>query len=141
MKLFIIPILVWAIGQGIKPLLNTGGNRRLNPRDILKMGGMPSTHSAMVASASTVAALSEGVLSPLFTITLAFSLIIIHDALRLRNVLQDHSKVINRLVKSLPKNADRPYPEMTESIGHKLPEVAVGLILGIAITLILYPLV
>ncbi|MDP2934106.1 MAG: divergent PAP2 family protein [bacterium] len=135
--LIYIPILVWAFGQGLKFLIKIIKRNRFDLQDFFDYGGMPSTHSAMVASLSTLTALELGVRSPIFAITIIFSLFIIHDALRLRNVLADHSKIINQLRNTLPPEQRIKYPEVPERIGHKLPEVAVGLILGIAMTLIL----
>lgn len=98
---------------------------------------MPSTHSAMVASLATIVGLTEGWNAPLFGATVIYALLIMHDALRLRNVLGEHSRILNHLVTEFPFKNGVSFPKVREKIGHKLSEVVVGLIMGVLVTLLL----
>ncbi|MBI4054282.1 MAG: divergent PAP2 family protein [Candidatus Doudnabacteria bacterium] len=134
MEIFIIPLLAWALAQGGKFLSKLGKNAKFRLTDLLDYGGMPSSHAAIVASLCTLIGLRQGLNSPLFGITLIFSLFIIHDALRLRNLLQEHSKILNQLRRLLFASSSDNVP-VNEKIGHTLAEVIVGLVLGVALTL------
>jgi hypothetical protein len=45
---------------------------------------MPSTHSALVASLVAAVGLEDGIRSTVFAVSLAFAVVVIHDALRIR---------------------------------------------------------
>ncbi len=137
MAIFIIPLIVWFLGQGVKFLLQVFRYKKLEPKVFFDLGNMPSTHSAMVSSLCTIIGLKYRWNSPLFGIALIFSLIVIHDAFRLRNVLEDHSKILNRLRQRLSTAEQQQHPEVSENIGHNFVEVVAGVIFGIIVTLYL----
>jgi acid phosphatase family membrane protein YuiD len=56
---------------------------------------MPSAHSAVVVSLATAVAIKYGVTSDLFAITMAFTGIIIYDALNVRFEAGLHASTIN----------------------------------------------
>lgn len=68
----------WLINQLAKIAISK------NKRKFFECGGMPSSHSAFVSALSTAVSITEGFGSAIFLITLAFSIIIIHDAVRVR---------------------------------------------------------
>ena len=86
---------------------------------------MPSTHSALVSSISTIIYLDFGI-SPLFAVTLVFSLIVIYDSMGIRYESGKQAEVIN----------DMAGTNLQEKIGHKPIEVFVGTLLGLIFSLI-----
>jgi len=100
---------------------------------------MPSAHTAFVVSLTTVVGLHEGMDSAAFAISLIFSLLIIRDAIGLRQFLSQHGKAINMLIKDLPDEMEAKYPaRLVERVGHTPLQAVVGGIIGLALALALY---
>lgn len=125
LKYIIIPICSAILSQCIKVFIEFIKYRRISfVRFFDGMGGMPSTHSALVASISTIIYLDYG-MSSLFAVTLIFSLVIIYDSMGIRYESGKQAEVINEIAGS----------NLEEKIGHKPMETLVGVILGIMFTL------
>lgn len=126
LKYIIIPISTAVISQCIKVLLEFVKHKKISfTRFINGMGGMPSTHSALVTSICTIIYLDYGI-SPLFAVTLIFSLIVIYDSMGIRYESGKQAEVINMIAGTTLK----------EKIGHKPIEALVGMLLGILFTLL-----
>jgi len=146
MKSYIIlitPLIATVIAQIIKVLLIR--KNKMSLKDLLKFSyaGMPSGHSAFTMSLVTIIALTQGLSSPLFALSLAFAIIVINDALRLRQYMSQQGAVINILIKDLNDDQflDEKYPLLKERIGHTKLEVMAGMILGMTIGLIMFVLI
>lgn len=137
------------LAQLIKIPLHYIGNRVWNFNLLFSTGGMPSSHSAAVASLSTAIGLTKGVESPLFGATAIFSIIIMFDAAGVRRHAGEQAVVLNRLVEDfnqLIKNIQgmsnkRPKEKMTklkEVLGHQPIEVLAGGLLGILVGTAVY---
>lgn len=128
MKYSVIPILVGIITQCIKFIIETIKIKKI---DIIRlfdgMGGMPSTHSALVSSLSTIIYLNYGIESPLTSITIIFSLIVIYDSMGIRYESGRQAQILNRLTDS----------NLKEQLGHKPLETLVGVFLGIILTILI----
>ena len=74
-KYIIIPILVWFFIQLFKFLYDLITTKKINFKRILQAGGMPSSHSAVVVCLTTMIGKTVGINSPLFAVSLIFSLI------------------------------------------------------------------
>ena len=86
---------------------------------------MPSTHSALVASICTIIYLDFGV-SPLFAVTLIFSLVVIYDSMGIRYESGKQAEVINDIAGS----------DLNEKIGHRPIETLAGTFLGVFISIL-----
>lgn len=128
MKYIVIPILVGIITQCIKFIIETIKTKKI---DIIRlfdgMGGMPSTHSALVSSLSTIIYLNYGIESPLTSVTIIFSLIVIYDSMGIRYESGRQAQIVNRLTGS----------NLKEQLGHKPLETLVGVFLGIILTILI----
>lgn len=140
--LILTPIIATAIAQIIKIILGRRNKMKIDDFFKFSYSGMPSGHSTFVASLATIIALSEGITSPIFAVTLAFSIIVVNDALRLRRYLGKQGEVINVLVEDLKEDQflDKKYPILKERIGHTETEVLAGLILGMIIGIVIFVL-
>jgi hypothetical protein len=146
MKSYIIlitPIIAATVAQIIKVLLVR--KNKMTFKDLIKFSyaGMPSGHSAFTISLVTIIALTQGIDSPLFALSLAFAIIVINDALRLRQYISQQGAVINILIKDLNDDQflDEKYPLLKERIGHTKLEVMAGMILGMIIGLLMFYLI
>ncbi|MDR2702000.1 MAG: divergent PAP2 family protein [Spirochaetaceae bacterium] len=124
--------------QLVKTIIHLLTIKRKNLRDTLglliwRTGGMPSSHSTMVAAVATSIAFYEGVDSNLFVITLMFALIIIRDALGVRRSSGLQAKVLNWLGRQAAEKLKIEFHPVKEVNGHSPLEVAVGVLLGVII--------
>jgi uncharacterized protein len=136
-NIVIIPILVFAVAQGLKIVTKSlGGSKGV--KVIAAYGGMPSAHTAFTVSMATLAGLVAGFNSVPFMITVVMALLIIRDALGLRMHLSEHSRVLNRMIKDANGVNQDKYPFLGERLGHTWPEVIVGALIGMALTWLLW---
>ncbi len=107
--------------------------KRLDLKFLVTPGGIPSSHSAFAAAITTVTAVHSGLSSDIFAVAFVFSAIVIFDALRLRGEVQSHAVLLNRWKdKVLPGEESKPLSEM---VGHTIPEIGVGIVLGVCVSL------
>jgi len=135
----ITPIIAFTLAQGLKIILRSF-KRKIAWRDVFAYSDMPSGHTSVVIAITTIIALEFGISSPLFAICLVFAMIVIVDAIGLRNYLGNNGKTINGLVKDLDEDhfLDDFYPKQLEKIGHTPLQVIVGGIIGVIVSLIMY---
>ena len=82
--------------------------------------------------------LSEGWQSPLFVLSLVFAILIIRDAVGLRQALGQHGQIINRLRNLLPADERINIPPLEERMGHTPAEALAGAIWGIVGSIVLW---
>ncbi|WP_027480626.1 divergent PAP2 family protein [Deinococcus pimensis] len=119
--------------QVLKVLLILALTRRWEPDKFVETGGMPSSHTAMVAALSTGVGLTQGLGSPLFAVAVVFSLIVMYDATGVRHASGLQARLLNELVAELRevvREGFAPVP-LRVLLGHTYLEVAVGAILGV----------
>ena len=134
MSLFLIPIAVMFMTQAIK-LLIEGWRGQFNWQDVNNYGGMPSAHSAPLASLIYMLVYDNGDLSgPAIAVAIVLLVVIVRDAVGFRRQLGLHAAILNRLIKDLPDDKEYKYPVLTERLGHTVPEVIVGLLVGLVLS-------
>ena len=131
MRYLLAPIVAWAIAQVAKVAYRSVQQRRLDLRVLAEMGGMPSSHTAMVAALTTAVGRINGVTSPLFAIALIFSLVVAYDAAGVRRAAGRQAAVLNRLVEDLVAQRGIQEERLRELLGHTPVEVLVGVALGV----------
>ncbi len=137
--IFYNPILTsvfvtWFIAQGLKFIIEASrGN--ISFYNFIRTGGMPSGHSAVVSSLACAIGLFEGFDSPLFGLSMAVAIIIMHDAVVIRGAAGRQAKALNILAKDLHKDKDPVFGHFKTHLGHTPIQVAVGALLGIAVSL------
>jgi hypothetical protein len=136
-KVLIIPIIAWCAAQVLKVVISSIRERRLNLSYLTAMGGMPSSHTALVCALATTVALVHGVGSTVFAIAAFFALIVMYDAAGVRQTVSTQSTILNRILEELFKGHPAFHQRLRELIGHTKFEVASGVGLGISIALLL----
>lgn len=136
--LFLLPIFIGLVAQGLKPIVDLQFRRQEagHDRNLPRYGGMPSAHTAFAFSLATVIAAVDGLASTSFAIAAAVLIFILDDALRMRIFLGRHGKAIRQLISELPPEKRKGYPHLEKELGHKVPEVVAGSILGCGLTLV-----
>lgn len=138
-KYIIIPILALGVSQILKFIIESIKNKKICWERLFNgTGGIPSSHNAFVFSLTTIIGINEGITTPIFGISLVFSLIVMYDSMSLRMATENQAKTINKLIAEIiKKDRDKVFKILKEEIGHEPIEVLWGIILGIFIGLIL----
>ncbi len=128
----LIPAATWLIAQLIKFSINAfGGN--ISFKQLFASGGMPSGHSAVVASLATTAFLLDGAASHLFGLTVVVAAIVMYDSFGVRRSVGEQGLALNILLDSLAAEKVGPInrPKVREVLGHQPLEVIIGAVLGV----------
>ena len=102
---------------------------------IWKTGGLPSSHSALVASLSTTVGFRNGIFSDIFILSLCFFMVTIRDAVGVRRSNGIQAQKINEIGRLLNKKDIIDYKPIREVNGHTPMEVTIGCLLGFFIGL------
>lgn len=133
---FLACIFSWFCAQFIKTVIKLCAGKVKSVGELLELliwrtGGMPSSHSALVACLCTCIGFSSGINSDVFILAFCFYLITIRDALGVRRANGVQANVINKLGTILKENGlVEEYKNVKEVQGHTPLEVIVGSILG-----------
>ena len=135
---FVVPLFAVISAQVIKVALMSIKKGVFDPSYFLKHGRMPSAHTALVTSLSTVAFYYEGLDSMAFAISVSLAFVVIDDAIRFRFYLGEQAKTLNRLIKEvLPPEKAANYRRLHETLGHYPHEALAGAIYGVGVSLLL----
>lgn len=135
-KLLVVPFLALIIAQCIKVIIDSFKGE-FSWRNFNNYGGMPSSHSAMVAALCAEIGMANGFDTSFFAIAFAFTFLIIRDAVGLRRELGHHGKILNMLIKDLPDYKENKYPLLQERLGHTYLQALAGVLIGILIALVI----
>lgn len=135
---FVVPLFTVISAQIIKVAIMSIKKGAFEPSYFLKHGRMPSAHTALVTSLSTVAYYYEGFDSMVFAISVTLAFVVIDDAVRFRFYLGEQAKTVNRLIKeALPPEKATHYRRLHETLGHYPHEALAGAIYGTVVSLLL----
>ncbi len=130
-RAFSAVFLSWLVAQIIKLIRGGLREKRINVRWLFNTGGMPSAHSATVASLATVTGLYYGFNSVIFLIVLIFSIITMFDAAGVRRNVGRQASILNKILDELYAKRQVPEQRLKELFGHTPVEVFAGAFLGI----------
>ncbi len=138
MLIVILTLAAAVIAQAGKFLVPANYRRGLTIKKFNAYSGMPSSHAATVVALATIVGLVAGWASAEFGLALIFAILIVRDALGLRNQVGAEGKAINQLVKELQskKLINKNYPTFEEHVGHTGAQVLVGSLIGVIISLL-----
>ncbi|MEI6970162.1 MAG: divergent PAP2 family protein [bacterium] len=130
-------IAAWTIAQIAKVLCNLAAAKRdLGGHWLIRMGGMPSSHSATVCSLATSVGWHYGAGSPIFGFAAAFAILVMFDASTTRRAAGMQAKVLNQIVADIFKDRHVSPQKVIELIGHTHLEVFFGMIMGIVVAVL-----
>ena len=133
----------WFVGQVIKTIINACVTKKLSWERMIGDGGMPSCHSATVASLAVFAALRCGCGSFEFAVTAILAIIVCHDAMGVRQETGKQAVIINEMVQQFEKflKQDSTDIDLKELVGHTPLQVLAGITVGVCNALIMHFLV
>ena len=130
----------WAIAQVLKVFINAAVNQTWDLERLFGDGGMPSGHSATVASLAVFTALRCGTGSFQFAMAAIFAIIVCHDAMGGRLETGKQAALLNDLVEAfnILSTEDLPEVKLKELVGHTPTQVSAGVIIGILNALMMH---
>lgn len=126
-ELLIVPFCTWLGIQLFKVIYDRCETGKWHWKRIMGTGGMPSSHSAVVVSLSTLIGKEFGIESPYFAISFIFSLIVMYDAAGVRRAVGEQAKILNDIMSDKKTTNAQKLQEMT---GHTPFQVIVGALIG-----------
>lgn len=138
----VVSLVACFIAQGLKIIVELVKHQKVTIKALFSAGGMPSAHSALVAALATGVGQTMGWSSPDFAIACLFAVIVMYDAAGVRQAAGKQARILNQLLDELFEegkefNEDR----LKELLGHTPVQVFVGLLLGIAIAVMMQPVI
>ena len=136
-RILLVSVLSWFIAQALKVVLTLIVDKKLDMSRMVGLGGMPSSHSAVVTSAAIAVGMRTGFNSALFAISCVLALITMTDAAGVRRAAGKQAAVLNKIVQDMIQNGgDLPDETLKELLGHTPLQVLMGALLGALIALI-----
>lgn len=133
---FLACIFSWFFAQFLKTLIKLFQGKIRSVSELVELliwrtGGMPSSHSAIVACLCTSIGISSGITSDVFILSFCFYMVTIRDALGVRRANGIQASMLNQIGNELQdKGLIEEYKNLKEVQGHSPMEVIVGSILG-----------
>uniref|UniRef100_A0A0D9W6F5 Phosphatidic acid phosphatase type 2/haloperoxidase domain-containing protein n=1 Tax=Leersia perrieri TaxID=77586 RepID=A0A0D9W6F5_9ORYZ len=131
-------LLAFALAQSSKFFTTWFKEKRWDARQLIASGGMPSSHSATVTALAVSIGIQEGYRSATFATSVIIACVVMHDAFGVRLHAGKQAEVLNQIVYELP--VEHPLSEtkpLREILGHTIPQVVAGCILGILIAVVM----
>ena len=138
--ILIVGAVAWLFSQVSKAIIYLIINKRFQLERLVGDGGMPSSHSATVTAVAVMTGLRCGWDSPIFAVAAILALIVMHDAMGVRQETGKQAKVINsmvELINSLGRGDLTPEETLKEFVVHTRRQVVVGAVLGSVIALVM----
>ena len=128
-----VGLIAWTIAQIVKVPLTFIAKKRWNWALLASPGGMPSSHSALVAGTAQMIGLIEGFNSPLFAVACVIAIVVIYDATGIRRQAGRHARIINKMILDMQSGHPLKQERLREVLGHTPLEALAGTLLGISV--------
>jgi hypothetical protein len=125
-------LIGWTIAQTVKVPLEYLRTKRWNWVLLFRTGGMPSSHTALVAGVAHGIGLRDGFDSTVFAIAAVLAIVVIYDATGIRRQAGKHATLINAMIQDLASGNPLKQEGLKEVLGHTPLEALGGLLLGLA---------
>ena len=129
-RYLIVPFVTWFCVQTFKVLWELATTKKFNFKRIIGAGGMPSSHTALVVSITTMVGRSQGINSVIFAVSLIFSLVVMYDACGVRRQAGKQARILNDIVNTPGLSTVQVREKLVEALGHTPLQVIVGAIVG-----------
>ncbi|MEM8604291.1 MAG: divergent PAP2 family protein [Cyanobacteria bacterium P01_H01_bin.121] len=136
-QVLVVALLACGLAQVLKLVFEAMTHGKFNPLVLVETGGMPSSHSALVAALATAVGQTIGWSSTEFAVATIFAIIVMYDAAGIRQAAGLQAKVLNQIMDRMVQTDSSITREtLKELLGHTRLQVFVGASIGVAIALI-----
>lgn len=128
----IVACIIAALGaQVIKCFIYLIIRKPVTFRTLVQTGGMPSSHSALVACLATSIGMIDGFYSTTFAVAFGLASIVMYDAAGLRQAAGRMAGILNKITEDIYQHRQDYMPvRLRELLGHTPFEVIAGALLG-----------
>lgn len=137
-ELFINPFLLtsvsgWAMAQIIKICIYSIIGKTFDWKRLFASGGMPSAHTSTVVSLTAICGLQLGFQTFEFALAMILTIIVCHDAMGVRLETEKQNEIIKKMLRTdlLKDDSELQKIKLKKSVGHTLPQIIAGAIVGI----------
>lgn len=132
-RILIIGLIAWSLAQVIKIPVEYVIHKKWDWTLPLRAGGMPSSHSALIASITHAIGLYVGFASALYALSFVIAMIVIYDATGIRRQAGKHAEIINTIISDLAHGHPLRQEQLREVLGHTPLEALAGMLLGLGL--------
>lgn len=136
-KYIYTPFFLWFGIQLFKLIYDLITTKKFNFKRIMGAGGMPSSHSAVVAGLATLVGKYEGVSSTIFAVSLIMAFVVMYDACGVRRAAGKQAALLNKLIETPGLTGVQVSEKLVEVLGHTPIQVLVGALIGFAVGLVI----
>jgi len=126
-------LVAWGIAQAIKVPLEFLQTGHWNWALLLRAGGMPSSHSALVTGVAHGIGLFIGFDSASFALAVALAMVVVYDSTGIRRQAGKHATLINAMINDLTSGHPLKGELLREVLGHTPLEALGGVVLGLVV--------
>ncbi len=135
--IFLIPVMAGLVCQFLKLVIYSVMERRFMPGSLFRPDGMPNVHAAVFAALSTVVGIKYGYSSLLYSVAATYSIVILHDTMRVKREKEKQVDVLNRIISSVDKYGELDAEMVKRVLQYRPLDVLSGVILGVTLSYIL----
>lgn len=137
-RVLLIGVLSWFAAQFMKIVFTAIIEKRWDfSRLFFGLGGMPSSHSAVVCGLATSVGIARGFYSVEFAMCTMLAFIVMTDAAGVRRSAGKQAALLNKIVQDMVAAGEWPTTEkLKEMLGHTPFQVIIGALLGVLIALL-----
>ena len=129
----IAALIAWGIAQALKVPIEYISTHKVNWVLLLRAGGMPSSHSALVTAAAHSIGLFMGFNTGLFALAIVLAMVVIYDATGIRRQAGKHAELINAMLRDLATGHMVQQEQLKEVLGHTPLQAFGGGALGLIV--------
>lgn len=134
----VVAVASWLAAQFIKLALFLVRERKFDYGFLLRLGGMPSSHTASAAACATSVGLRTGFGSPVFAVAMGMLALIMIDAQSVRRAAGAQARLLNQMAEEFYRDHKFSPEKLVEFLGHTRAEVFLGALLGGGIALLIH---
>ena len=121
------------LAQILKVPLRFVKTRKWDLRKCLSTGEAVSSHAALVFALATAIAITDGINSTSFAISIVLAGVVSFDAMGISHHVEEHAKYLNQLQQEFQiQNCQK----FKEQVGHNFFEVLIGILIGILVPIL-----
>ena len=136
MHIILSALAAWAIAQGLKIVIGFAKTKKRDWRLLTASGGMPSSHTALVVATSCRVGMLEGFESTAFAVCVVLSMIVMYDAVNVRQSVGVQAKKLNQILETFRKSGHLDEDGVKEIFGTYPLQVAGGFVIGLLVGLV-----
>lgn len=137
-RVLLVAVAAWFSAQGLKVIFGFIGERKWDFSRFFGLGGMPSSHSAVVCSVAAAVGIRHSFSSSMFAIAFVLACVVMTDAAGVRRAAGKQAAVLNKIVQDMMANGRGLTTEtLKELLGHTPFEVVIGALLGVLLAVLI----